>query len=423
MSPWDERLGRRFITSFPDRPPGLRTLGREAEHPVVHADGTAADIAVLWPHLAAGGGELLREGDLIVGLACEGCTFSAEVGFGTMEIIVGPCDDLHQIRGAYEAARDRLLAAAEAEGLRVLGYGIQPVTPPSFDLMTPKQRYAVLRATLGDLWAWFTATASDQTHVSVSRREVIDATNTVNLLSPLVIALCANSPVWAGADGGVCCGREHAMGAIGLAEHRHGMPGAPVNDAEEWVARTFPMPLYMVKGPEGSVADGRRFADWLQQVNPDEDLAWQTWLHHEHYIWNSARPRTLHGTLELRAPCQQPGDAHMAGSALALGLVEGHREIQRFIDKSLGDDQWPALRAWHRLAVRHGASWDAPIDGFVEGVLERAVQAVARRERGEEALLQPLLDRWQKRKAPAQVAREAFAQGGVLALVDAVALR
>ncbi len=43
---------------------------------------------------------------------------------------------------------------------------------------------------LGDPWKWFTVTASDQTHVDIGRDEFVSTYNTMNLLTPAVIALC-----------------------------------------------------------------------------------------------------------------------------------------------------------------------------------------------------------------------------------------
>lgn len=49
---------------------------------------------------------------------------------------------------------------------------------------------------------------------------------------------------------------------------------------------------------------------------------WESFTVHDHYIWNSARPRTEQRTVEMRPACQQPWEEHMVVSALCLGLVE-----------------------------------------------------------------------------------------------------
>lgn len=54
---------------------------------------------------------------------------------------------------------------------------------------------------------------------------------------------------------------------------------------------------------------------------------WESFTVHDHYIWNSARPRTEQRTVEMRPACQQPWDEHMVVSALCLGLVEASPTI------------------------------------------------------------------------------------------------
>ena len=54
------------------------------------------------------------------------------------QIIVGPCDDLHSLKHAHEEAMEPVLVAADALGLIVLGCGMQPRTPASLEIMTPR---------------------------------------------------------------------------------------------------------------------------------------------------------------------------------------------------------------------------------------------------------------------------------------------
>ena len=196
---------------------------------MVLPDGTAADICSLWPLLKETGDfKAHYEGDLLIALEGSDFTLSSEVGRGTIEIITTPQPNLHQLCGCYEEARDRLLAAAERAGVWVLGYGIQPKTPPSPALMTPKQRYGVLLDVLGPDWLWFSLTASDQIHVAITAAEFADQTNLGNLLAPVTIALCANSSVFSGKVSPWCSAREGGMGTIHARHSRHGLPMAPI---------------------------------------------------------------------------------------------------------------------------------------------------------------------------------------------------
>lgn len=419
-----EALGARFLAAWPSRDPGDRKLGREAEFPVVHADGTAADIAVLWPLLSDGRtGRWLREGALIVGWEEADVTFCSEVGRGTIEVIVGPCRDLGALDGRMEAGVARVVAAAAACGLHLLGYGVQPLTEPDSSLMTPKARYGTLLDAIGPAWLSFAVTAADQVHVDVASDEVVAVTNLGNLLAPLVVALCANSPIAGGVDTGVCTWRDVAMGEIGAGFQRHGMPAGPVADVAGWVARTLPMPMLMAREEGRPVAVGVPFEAWLASRGLDPAATWDAWLLHEHYIWNAARPRTAHGTVEIRGACQQPWSEHGAVAALGAGIVCGHGEIASFLDHRLGAGAWPALRAWMAAAVRDGAAAPEPFPDMVDGILDRAAHALGARGRNEAVRLRPLRERWQARRNPAQQARAVFAEGGAGALIAHLAIR
>jgi hypothetical protein len=264
---WAGPFADRFEAGFPvDRNP-LRTIGREGEYPVVREDGTAADVTELWDGIEAGGGLVRqREGELTVGLAGAEYSYTIEVGRGTIEVITEPCPDLRSLQLRHEAAMARLLAVARDHGVRVLGYGVQPRTRASRALMTPKQRYQALLDVIGEPWLWFAVTASDQVQVDIARGELIGLTNVGNLLAPVVVALCANSPIQGGFDRGVQSTREARMGEIGAETGRHGMPLGPAVDAKDLVARLGGMPYLLRKEGDRLVADGQRFEDWLESV-------------------------------------------------------------------------------------------------------------------------------------------------------------
>ncbi|MCB9666261.1 MAG: hypothetical protein H6732_19280 [Alphaproteobacteria bacterium] len=419
-----QRLAGVLDRRWPPRDARARRLGREGEHPVVHPDGSLADIAVLWPRLAAlPGAEVHREGELVVGVDLPGISFAAEVGRGTIELIVGPCDDLHAVAGHYEAGMAHLLAAAEAEGLWVLGHGLQPVALPSLEAMTRKQRYGVLHEELGDVWLWFALTASDQLHVDVAADERVAVANLTNLLAPVTIALCANSAIHGGAPSGTCSTRETAMGTIQADQHRHGMLEGPVADLEGWVGRTLDLPYLMHREAGVCTATGQTFRAWLDHHPRTDDAAFDAWLWHEHYIWNSARLRTVQGTIEVRAACQQPWGEHLAAAVLGTGMVAAHAELATFLDAQLGAEAWPRMRAWHRAVVREGLAATEPVPGLVAGVVERVRDGLIARGRGEAALLAPIEARLAARENPAQRAVRVHAEGGLPAVLDLLRVR
>ena len=250
-----EALADRFAAHFPPRLDGPRTVGREAEFPVVDQTGRAADVDQLWPLLLGNedGAENEKSGslsplkvkrdavntDLIVGLDGAAYSYALEVGKGTIELNVGPYATLFELEIAFRSAVERLVRAAAKLGWRVLGYGVQPLSPPTRDLLSPKQRYHALADVMGADWIWYTVTASDQTHVDISRDEAVSMLNFGSLIAPVVVALCANSPLAAGALTADCSGREGRMITARYGE-RHGMIARPYTDLTDFVARPQP---------------------------------------------------------------------------------------------------------------------------------------------------------------------------------------
>ncbi len=426
MSAFDRRgavadLAARFASGFDPVLAGPRTVGREAEFPVVDAQGVLADVRELIPALLAPGDLTLTRDQTgqIVGLEGDRFSFVLEVGLGTLEVITGPCPDLHTLNRHHEAGVDRVVAAAGDLGWRVLGLGIQPLTLRSTAIMTPKPRYAVLHDVIGDGWLWFCLTASDQIHVDVDRAEAIPVSDLANLLAGVTIALCANSSIQGGGDSGWCSTREAGMGEIGAGGHRHGMPAGPVRTFEGHVDRLVALPFLIEKQDGVPLAVGQPFDAWMAGHGVDYDA----FLLHEHYVWNSARPRSRQGTVELRAACQQPPDAPHAAAALHLALVEAHPALGAQLTAWFGADPWTPLRAWHRAVLRQGLGASEPVDGFLATVLGLCSDALTARGLDEAQLLTPLFDRLAAGENPAQQATRLVAEQGLKALLESRSFR
>lgn len=418
-----QTLADRFLSAFAAQIVGTRTVGRELEFPVVASDGQAGDVRRMWDLLLAYG-DLTPKTDagtphLVVEATGSEGSFTIEVGVGTMEINTRPCRTLFEVKEIAERAVHRLVRTASAYGWMVLGYGIQPLTAPSLAIMTPKQRYQSLYRAMGAEWLWYTVTAADQCHVAITRDEAIPMLNFGNLISPVLIAFCANSPVASGMLTPFCSAREGQHLQIHANEHRHGMPLRPFADAEDFVRR-IAQARHLIRRADHVVVPGRRpFADYLREHGAD----WDAFLFHEHYVWNSARSRAAYSTVELRPSCQQPWPEHMAAAALSVGLVEGRREIEEYIQAALGAGYWETMRDWHRQVIRTGLAAAQPAPLFLPTILGMAQAALRRRGFGEEVLLAPLWERWERRENPAQRARRIFISDGLNGLLAHAAIR
>lgn len=417
-----EMLAQQYEQRFPEAIPTLRTIGREAEFPVVTATGEAADVRRLWDALLAEGDwqEHYDSGtpNLMVGLEGEDVSYELEVGVGTIEIVTRPCTNLFEIQQLIEPAVMRLVQAAGRWGWRVLGYGVQPVTPARLSLMAPKQRYQSLYRAMGAEWLWYTVTASDQTHVAVGRPELIEMLNFGNLMAPIIIALCANSPVYERRLSRFCSGREGQMALINAHEYRHGMPAQPFASIADFI-RTISQSTYLIARADNMVIpNSRPFTDYLEEHGPDFDA----FLFHDHYVWNSARLRT-YGTLEVRPACQQPWSEHMAAMALIVGLIEARTAINSYIQTTLGDEYWTILRTYHKQVTLYGLAAPQPAPDFLNTIVSFAQIALQQREQGEEDFLQPIHNRLYRGQNPAQQIRSIFQIDGLRGLVNHATIR
>jgi len=384
LDPIFAQLAQEFAAHFPLALKGPRTVGREAEFPVVDADRAAADVRGLWPLLLAAGDltPVPDPGapDLIVALKGADYTYAMEVGLGTVEVNTRPCGDLFELQAVHQAAVTRLVRAASELGWQVLGYGIQPQTPAHPDLMAPKPRYQTLWDAMGSDWLPYTVTASDQLQVDICRPELVTMLNVGNLIAPVLVALCANSPVAGGRLTPFCSAREGVMAGIHAQEHRHGLPAHAFVSLTDFVA-TLSQEAHLIRrtSTQGYAVARGRFTDYLAQHGAD----FPAFLFHEHYIWNSARIRTAYATVELRPACQQPWESHMVPAALGLGLVEAGDEVADYLAAVFGEESWAAMQRYMGRVIRDGLAAPQPVPGFLAQMIDLAAEGLDQRRRGE----------------------------------------
>lgn len=416
-------LASAYEARFPEQIVRPRIVGREAEFPVVDASGQAADVRRLWD-------SLIRQGDfvektdpgnpnLIVALQGEDFSYALEVGLGTVEVNTRPSQDLFDIERIMHDAVGPLVRASLQLGWRILAYGIQPVSEPTLRMMSPKQRYQSLYRAMGNEWLWYTVTAADQVQIDITRQEAVDMLNFGNLMAPVIIALCANSPVYGGKLSAFCSGREGEMALIHANEHRHGMPATPFSSIRDYVARSAQVQHLILRSDGEVIPSSRPFEEYLREHGADLEQ----FLFHEHYIWNSARLRVAYGTLEVRPACQQPWDSQMAAAALGLGLVEAAQAIVAYVDESLGSAYWSIMRDYHRRAIARGLLASEPAPDFLHTIVGMAEHALRQREMGEEGFLVPIWDRLHRRANPARRLRRVYRTDGLQGVIAATTIR
>ncbi len=420
-----EALAQDFAGGFRAQLGPVRRVGIEAEFPVVTDDGRAGDIAALWPALLEDS-SLQPEYDnpetraLVVAARRPGAALGAEVGRATLEFSLGPYDDLWELEAGLDAALAHTSAAARAHQLALLGFGIQPRTPASAALMTPRRHYRALLRAAGRAWLPLTTTASSQLHIDIARSELVRAVNVMNLLSGPLIALAANSSVYAGRAGRFLSGREGLL--AGLGEHRYGMTPRRLVSPVDLIGYLAEFSCFVLPRGEKFLSVGIPFRRWLADEGARLSRAdvYRDFLWHEHYVWNSARARTQHSTIEVRPACQQPAGALLAPHALSLGWVESLSDLEQYFADALGPDPWPAMIRFRRRAIQDGLAAEAPVPHMLAELLEIARRGLTRRNRKEEEFLDPIAARLEQGENPAFQARALFRRRGMQALIRAV---
>lgn len=420
-----DALAEDFAHGFREHLGPIRQVGLEAEFPVVTEDGRAGDIRLLWPAILEDSSFTAEYDDpntrsLIVSARRSGTAFAAEVGRATLELSLGPHEDLWALQAAFEGALGKAVASAHRIGLQLLGFGIQPRTPARASLMTPRRHYRALLRAAGRAWLPLTTTASSQLHVDISRREIASAVNVMNLVSGPLIAWAGNSSVYGGRAGSALSGRETLLSALG--EHRYGMTPRRINDTFDWVSYLADHRFFVDRRGGKFVPLRIPFRGWLDRSGARLSRAdrLREFLWHEHYVWNSARARLDHSTIEVRPACQQPPGSPLAIHALTLGWVESLADLEAYFADAVGEDAWPVMIRYRRGAVRDGLQASPPAANMLPELLEIARRGLARRGRNEEPLLDPIAARLESGENPGLQARALFRSRGMRGLLRAV---
>jgi len=449
-----KRIVEHFVNGFRsatrERNGEGRRVGAELKFPLVNANGEAAPreaVAALWAFLEGLGWEPVVDKltSKVVGARKPGpenhTVASCETGYCKPEFSLAHVANLLELRDVANRLRDTLRAFSDREGVFFLGYGIQPVTPPSKRLLIKKGRTAfwgkVFRSNRaiapqdGDDVHLFTVNASSQVHVDVAEEEAIPAVNVFNGLTGAQIALTADSSVWQGrVDPDYKCVCEMFWDWWMPDGKRVGVPPQPFQDMTNYVHTIARLrPIYVKRnGKPVGVMDYKTFAEYYQAgerargvgargreipLTPCPDDIDQ----HGTFYWYNARISRYY-TLENRVNDQQPPDELLCVPALTLGILEALAEAKEIIASHV----WEDLAASRVAACREGlaaVAGDIGLGELAERMLEAAQLGLERRGLGEEQFLDPLWRRLREQRCPADDAVAAFEQGGVEALLHA----
>ena len=448
-----DAIYRDFIEGFQQalesRTGSEHRVGAELKFPLVNPDGSAASfetICSLWGYLQKHGWQPVK--DLItgniVGAKKPGehneTVATCETGFCKPEFSLAHVANLFDLENSISELRKELHQFSEDHQAFFLGYGIQPLTPPSRRLLMKKARTSVWERIFasnrllpledGDDVNIFTITAASHVHVSVSLEEAIPAVNLLNGFAGAQIALTANSNIWQlRIDPQFKCVAEKLWDWWMPDTGRVGMPQRSFRELEDYIHTVSSFrPVYVKRdGKPILLSRYRTFKEYYcspQAIGFDmdgkeiplapekEDVA----LHNTFYWYNARISRYY--TVENRVNDQQPPQELICVAALTLGLIsalsEGLEELSTY--------DWESLRATRETACRQAMSGNVDnisLALLAEKMIDLAQLGLCRRGLGEEEFLRPLKRRLRQRKCPADEAAQLFESGGIEALLKA----
>ncbi|RRR98422.1 ergothioneine biosynthesis glutamate--cysteine ligase EgtA [Glycomyces terrestris] len=242
---------------------------------------------------------------------------------GALELSTRPAP-LRTCHDDLETDRARVTAALAAEGLELLGLGLDPIRLPRRVVRNP--RYQAMEELFdqdGRAGRWMMAnTASVQvcldTGLDLPGPHGLAARwDLAHRLAPVLIAAFANSPLRRGEPSLWRSTRQHVWTAIDPTRSRPVPAGDP---RESWARYALDARVMAVRGPDRwTVPRGLTFRDWLRGTGlrppTRDDLDY-----HATTLFPPVRPRGRY--LELRMIDAQPGPDWIVPVALAATLLD-----------------------------------------------------------------------------------------------------
>jgi len=437
-----------FQEAFKKRSFSERRIGVELKFPLVNPDGSAASLEkvhALWDYLQGRGWKPVRDAmtGRVVGVKRPGeqndTVASCETGYCKTEFSLAHVANLFDLEGAIKSLTQELRNFSEQNQVCFLGYGIQPLTPPSKQLLMKKGRSSVwdkifpsnnhIAPEEGDDVHLFTINAASHVHISVTPEEAVQVVNVLNGFAGAQIALTANSNIWKGIpDPHYKCVSEKLWDWWMDDNDRIGVPWRPFKDLRDYIDTVAAFqPVFVMRSGKPIVLNRyKSFKEYFNDKNatgldikgrkvslkPEYD---DFDLHCTCYWYNARISRYF--TVENRVNDQQPPEDLTTVPALTLGLISAINESWEEIVSC----DWEILRCARDVACRKGLDGVAGNIGLLEQskkMLDLAQLGLIRRERGEEKYLYPLYARIKARKCPADEAAQLYNKGGIAKLVS-----
>lgn len=385
-----------------------------------------------------------------------------DFGVGTLEIAFPPQESVAIIARQTDQLLSKIVEIADDLQIAMLGYGIQPLSPPDKSLVAPKGRYRTLESRFStqkhldgkntDVH-FHTINAAEQIHVGVPREKDgiagVNFLNAMNTLSPLLNALFANSRVWKGMiDPEYIEPREVFWDwVVNIPQDKTRKGILPrmrsIEDYVQCLLNHEPVLTfrnedgvmrscefigvstfrdYLTAGEANVIAPGTksnpkpmRLQDgrMLDRVSPTLfDL-----FVHESFAWYQARFKAKYGTVEVRCTGQQHPDERFSVLALVYGLRLNDMNLHDYVAKHVaGLDVSHHRRGFLREGLAYGGLGEYTRE-ILHTLCDLAKEGLLKQ--GEDtALLDPLYQRIATRQSLSDRAVDVFTRQGMRGLVE-----
>lgn len=437
----DKQIYERFIRPTVDKQP--RYVGVEFELPLVNLTPAPVDFSVVHALVDAflkqfhfQSADLDDDAHICSAQSEEtGDELSFDCSYNTLELSFGRVENLNRIEERFRRYYAFIRSFLRERGHSITGMGLNPRYLYNHREPVPNGRYRMLYNHLNsypryanqkffhDLPFFGMIACSSQTHIDVTREELVRVIELYNRLEPLKALLFANSPY----GNEYLCARDYFWRCSMHGVNPHNVDGWDygVSTVEEIVAYIRSMSLFCterngkyINFPPTPLVDYFNSASITGEYWDAEDYK---------SISFTPRPEdlrflrsykfvdlTFRGTVELRSACMQPVSEIMSVPAFDLGCKMAMEELEPLLRSEELYQQGYSPSELREQFVRQG------LPGFVEPsqlrrLLEQVVtlaeQGLIRRGMGEEHMLHPLKERARHLSNPALELVQGLKQG------------
>lgn len=442
----ENAIYERYIT--PTKAHRPHYIGVEVEMPVVNLSGEAVEESIAIETAARfsekfGFTEAGRDADGNINSMIDNTTgddLSFDCSYSNLELSMGKCTDLFQIKTRFEKYYKYLNEQFSKEGYTLTGMGVNPNANVNHNKPIPNERYRMLYHYLHsypkyksevdmrfhDRPDFGTFTSASQVQLDVEYDNLTDVLNVLGLLEPYKSLLFANSympefPQY-------LCVRnmlwEHSM--QGYNPHNIGMFDKQMGSVDELVEYIGTQSIYctMRDGKyidftpipvreyfsrdsiDGEYFDGKGYRSIKIKPEPGDI---------EHLRTFKFEDLTFRGTIEYRSSCSQPISDVMTVAAFHTGLNERLGDLKELIesDRVIYGHGFSPSEMQRLLSLKELPDFldRKSLKKQLLNILDVANAGLARRGYGEEALLAPLYERAEKLKNPASTMLEGLSRG------------